>query len=254
MLTISNRDDIKTCQDNGKQIVLSIEGQYTHGLRAFKNPEEARKSAQKIWRVFGPRSADGGSENCPFGNSIVYGFDLDIETPDIKYLSEWADEMRKLTKDHKILLTASPECSHNFTGTTGPMTELLKSNVTFDYMNVQFYNNKDCWVQDTAELQPSILSNWSNWANSANSYWLVGLAAGKNACNSIDCFKDDMSLFDSPKKYAGFAGMMAWDASHLKENTGFLSKVKNALKTSVTSTATFASSTSVAVTTSTTSS
>lgn len=254
MLTISNRDDIKTCQENGKQIVLSIGGQYTHDLRTFKNSEEARKSAQKIWRVFGPRSADGGSEKRPFGNSTVDGFDLDIETPGIKYLPEWAEEMRRLTKDHKILLTASPECSHNFTGTEGPMTELLKSNVTFDYMNVQFYNNKDCWVQDTAEIQSPFLQQWSSWADRAKSQWLVGLAAGQHACNSIDCYKDDMSLFDKPKSYSGFTGMMAWDASHLKDNKGFLSKAKNALKTSVTSTVTFPSSTSVAVTTSTTSS
>ena len=231
MLKQPNREDIETCQNNGKTIVLSIGGEKgVPGLTSFASAEEAKKNAYTIWQMFGPLASESpAAKDRPFGKSAVNGFDLDIEDPDIEYLPEWAKEMRTLTKSQHILLTAAVDCG-NLPG-EGPMGKLISSNVTLDYVNIQFYNSMNCWEsgENNSEIKKDVIDAWNDWATTKNAQWLVGLAAGDSACKVTGCYKDDMTLFNEPKKSSQFGGAMLWDMSQAVNNQNFEKKVKNAL-------------------------
>jgi chitinase len=65
--------DIKTCQDKGKTILMSLGG--ANGVYGFSNDADAEAFADTLWDIFGA----GNSDTRPFGDSVVDGFDLDIE-------------------------------------------------------------------------------------------------------------------------------------------------------------------------------
>ena len=78
MLTLTYRQDIKTCQDAGKIILLSLGGAI--GEYGFSSSSEAETFATTLWNLFG----EGTSSTRPFGSSIVDGFDLGF-TPELLF-------------------------------------------------------------------------------------------------------------------------------------------------------------------------
>ena len=70
MLMLMYRQDIQTCQDAGKIVLLSLGGAV--GDYGFSSPSEAKTFATTLWNLFG----EGTSSTRPFGISIVDGFDL----------------------------------------------------------------------------------------------------------------------------------------------------------------------------------
>ena len=76
MLTLVYRQDIKTCQDAGKIVLLSLGGAI--GDYGFSSSSEAETFATTLWNLFG----GGTSSTRPFGSSIVDGFDLGF-TPEM---------------------------------------------------------------------------------------------------------------------------------------------------------------------------
>lgn len=65
--------DIKTCQDKGKTILMSLGG--ANGVYGFANDANAEAFADTLWNIFGA----GESDTRPFGDAVIDGFDLDIE-------------------------------------------------------------------------------------------------------------------------------------------------------------------------------
>ena len=64
------RQDIQTCQNAGKIVLLSLGGAI--GNYGFSSASQAQTFAATLWNVFG-----GGTSNTrPFGSSIVDGYDL----------------------------------------------------------------------------------------------------------------------------------------------------------------------------------
>lgn len=65
--------DIKTCQQKGKTVLMSLGG--AAGVYGFANNKDAEAFADTLWNVFG----NGSSSTRPFGDAVLDGFDLDIE-------------------------------------------------------------------------------------------------------------------------------------------------------------------------------
>lgn|SRR5947207_11474519 len=64
------RQDINTCQDAGKIVLLSLGGAV--GDYGFSSSSEAETFAAMLWDIFG----EGTSSTRPFDSSTVDGFDL----------------------------------------------------------------------------------------------------------------------------------------------------------------------------------
>ena len=60
-------DDIKTCQDKGKAITLSLGG--ATGVVGFSSDSEAQDFADTIWNMF----LGGSSSKRPFGEAVLDG-------------------------------------------------------------------------------------------------------------------------------------------------------------------------------------
>jgi chitinase len=75
---LAYRQDIKTCQDAGKIVLLSLGGAI--GDYGFSSSAQAESFATTVWNLFG----EGTSSTRPFGSSVVDGFDLGF-TPEILF-------------------------------------------------------------------------------------------------------------------------------------------------------------------------
>src|ERR1700720_2326798 len=71
--------DTKTCQSKGKIITLSLGGAI--GSVGFTDDDQAATFAQTLWNDY----FEGSSTTRPFGNAILDGIDLDIESGSSSY-------------------------------------------------------------------------------------------------------------------------------------------------------------------------
>lgn len=94
-------EDITTCQQAGKKILLSIGGDSPQYSLTSNN---ATAFADQLWQIFGPNTGSGPR---PFGNAVVDGFDLDIESTNGQNWDVFATRMKQ-----------------NFAGTTGPIKRI----------------------------------------------------------------------------------------------------------------------------------
>ncbi|KAI6346959.1 hypothetical protein MCOR25_010941 [Pyricularia grisea] len=230
--------DIKTCQSLNKTITLSIGGA-TYSEGGFATSDLASAAADKVWAMFGPQGDNSASVYRPFGSASVDGFDLDFETTQTSNLVPFARRLRKLIDDanansknsKKFLLTAAPQCVYPDL----PMDSVLSSDVAFDLVMVQFYNNQcgaDSFVAGSSTQSSFNFATWDNWAksNNRNTKVFVGVpgtstAAGTGYVNATDL----KGIIDYSKKYSTFAGVMIWDVAQVWSNTGFLDTVSKSL-------------------------
>lgn len=72
---------IKTCQANGKKVLLSIGGAYPTDY-SLASVDIAEYFADFLWGAFGPQTTTwvNAGKPRPFGDAAVDGFDLDIES------------------------------------------------------------------------------------------------------------------------------------------------------------------------------
>jgi chitinase len=116
ILTLTYRQDIATCQDAGKIVLLSLGGAV--GDYGFSSSSEAKNFATTLWNLFG----EGTSSTRPFGSSIVDGFDLgsvpdyctnfpDIENNQPQYYSNFISASRNLfaTGSKQYYITGAPQ-------------------------------------------------------------------------------------------------------------------------------------------------
>jgi len=125
--------DIKTCQANGKKILLSLGG--AAGSYGFTSDAQASSFADELWNLFG----GGNSSTRPFGDAVIDGFDLDIEGGSTTGYATFVTRMRQnfandTTKTY--YMSGAPQC---------PLPDAyLNTALTtsyFDFIFVQFYNN-----------------------------------------------------------------------------------------------------------------
>lgn len=219
-------NDIKTCQSHGKIVLVSLGGQW--GNYNLTSDDEGRELATTLWQTFG--NGSNPSIGRPFGDSIVDGFDLDLEQNNQTGYVEFADQMKEYfdddnnTKDY--YLAAAPQCPYP----DKSLSEVLNES-HIDFAFIQFYNN---------ECASSKSFNWDTWENFAantapnkNIRLFMGLPATSsiNGYLTPAALRTRMKLIkDSPY----FGGISIWDASYASKVIGngenFITKVKQILE------------------------
>jgi chitinase len=197
---------IRTCQELGKKVLLSIGG--ATGTAGFVDDAEARASATTVWNTF----LGGTSAIRPFVNATLDGVDLDIEGgPTVGYTA-FAKALRPLMDNsgRKYFITAAPQCPFP-DAYVGPATgkPLGDAPTAFDFVFVQFYNNFCSY--GTPQAFRDAFAMWKTLAPKV----FVGLPATTGAAGSGYVPRASLTmLVNDVKADPKFAGIMLWDASN----------------------------------------
>ncbi|CCF60363.1 hypothetical protein KAFR_0J02990 [Kazachstania africana CBS 2517] len=202
--------DIKTCQSLGKKVLLSLGGAV--GSYGFSSEAEAETFADTLWATFGEGS---GVSNRPFDDSIVDGFDFDIENNNPTGYAALVTKLRTLFKSGSktYYIGAAPQCVYPDASVGN-----LLSNADVDFAFIQFYNNY-CNVDKQF--------NFDTWANFAKTVspnrdikLFVGLPGGASAAGSgyISDMSVIRSMVQTVSENANFGGISLWDASQAWSN------------------------------------
>ncbi|ODQ51005.1 glycoside hydrolase [Saitoella complicata NRRL Y-17804] len=209
-------EDIQTCQNSGKKILLSLGG--ASGSYGFTSDSQAEEFAVEMWGMFGGNTSSGLDR--PFGDSIIDGFDLDIEGGSITGYSAFVTKMRELyatdtSKDYYI--SGAPQC---------PMPDAyLNAALTtsyFDMIFVQFYNNY-CGVNyySTSNFN---FGDWDTFAKEssyntdAKVYLGVPAASSAASYGYVDADTLGTIIQELQSAYSSFGGVMMWDMSQAYAN------------------------------------
>lgn len=227
--------NITTCQSLGKKVLLSLGG--ATGATNFTSDAQATSFATNLWNLFG-----GGMTNSdmrPFGSVKIDGFDVDNEDHSTKYYNTFVTALRKTysgdnTKQYYI--SGAPQCPR-------PDASIpLAAMQNMDFVFVQFYNNAAAGCDIG---QPGFIDSLKAWSGDLSGNSTVAgkgpkLYIGAPACeicagkgyldpaNMTSVIKSAMTAGIS-----NFGGVMLWDGSEAKNNTGaegdYLKVVKSAL-------------------------
>ncbi|KAK6955286.1 hypothetical protein Daesc_002919 [Daldinia eschscholtzii] len=248
-------EEVKSCQSAGKTILLSIGGaMFTSGP---SSPENAHNLADQLWDMFGP-PGNVGSEKRPFGDAVVDGFDIDIEAP-LPNMAPFAARLREhIDKANgnggrKFYLSAAPQCP--FPDQNNQVMLQGNEAVAFDFVMVQFYNNRKCDIRvfggsstdsnsastrDTNDPMKSgfNMAQWDEWARSSknpNAKVFLGIPGGPTAVTPSEkaSYKAPNALkpiIAYSKQFASFGGVMIWDMSQVWANPSFLDTISKDVK------------------------
>jgi chitinase len=198
---------IRTCQELGKKVLLSIGG--ATGSAGFVDDAEARASATTVWNTF----LGGTSAIRPFVNATLDGVDLDIEGgPTVGYTA-FVKALRPLMDNsgRKYFITAAPQCPFP-DAFVGPATgkPLGDAPGAFDFVFVQFYNNYCSYG-----TPQSFRDTFAMWKALVGPKVFVGLPATTGAATSGFVPRAMLqTLVGDVKADPKFAGIMLWDASN----------------------------------------
>ncbi|KAG0223538.1 Chitinase 1 [Actinomortierella wolfii] len=198
--------DIKACQAKGKAIVISIGG--ASGQYALDTPEQGTAFAQQIWDTF----LGGSSSQRPFGDAVLDGVDLDLESGTNKGYAAFVQALRaKFASSSKpFYITAAPQCPY-----PDHALQASLNAAWFDLVWVQFYNNY-CGTQSFGTGNFNF-DQWNTWATTVslnkNVRILLGVPGGPGAAGSgIVNAAQLTKILDGVKSYSNFGGVMMWDA------------------------------------------
>ncbi|KAJ6185419.1 Glycoside hydrolase superfamily [Penicillium mononematosum] len=220
--------DIKTCQEKGKTILLSIGGA-TYSEGGFKSEEAAKDGAKLMWETFGPKQ-EGSKTLRPFGDAALDGFDFDFEA-NVQHMAPFANELRSLMEADKS--------KQNSTAMPLPDQadkDILNGPVYIDAIWVQFYNNF-CGVNNfntDASSSKYNFEEWDNWAKTVSKNKdvkvIVGVPAFTSAASTGYIPASKLAeVIEYTKKFESFGGVMMWDATQAYANDGFIKDVRKAL-------------------------
>ncbi|KAL6932413.1 hypothetical protein ACO0OL_003891 [Hanseniaspora opuntiae] len=218
--------DIKTCQDLGVTVMLSLGGEA--GSYGFTNTSEAKTFATTLWNTF----AEGSADYRPFGSAVIDGFDFDIENNLDTGYTALVNELRSIANEKGskyYYISAAPQCVYPDAG-TGDM--LLNSYVDFAF--IQFYNNY-CNL-GTANF------NWDTWKayaedKSPNSDIKLFLGLPGSASAASTGYQSNLTVVDAAVESlysdSNFGGIMLWDAdygySNFVDGKSYVEQMKNIL-------------------------
>ncbi|KAF7512573.1 hypothetical protein GJ744_000834 [Endocarpon pusillum] len=154
---------VKTCQESGKKVLLSIGGAVDYSDTTIVSEEDAVRIADNIWNLFG----GGGMDNetimaiRPFGDVIVDGFDIDNEDGSTLYWPTLISTLRTYFQTSQpsypkpYYLSAAPQCPR-----PDASIPLSSMRTAIDFIFVQFYNNPSCNLNSPGFL--ATLQAWSD--------------------------------------------------------------------------------------------
>ncbi|KAL0950817.1 hypothetical protein HGRIS_007581 [Hohenbuehelia grisea] len=236
--------DIRTCQSKGKIVTISLGG--ATGKVGFSSDAQAQGFAQQIWDMFlggggcsSPFSEAPRANNCempsitdsnmrPFGNAVLDGVDLDIESGSAAHYAAFVNRLRSLSRgaSKRYYITAAPQCPFPDEAVGAAL-----NGAPFDAVYVQFYNN---FCESSSPSQFNF-ATWDNWARKTSPNPNVKVYIGAPAADYAagDGFVDINTLSriakDAQRKYSTFGGVMLWDASVARKNNRFDRAIKQAL-------------------------
>ncbi|KAK3680566.1 glycoside hydrolase superfamily [Podospora appendiculata] len=228
--------DIKTCQSQGKTILLSIGGAtYTEG--GFTSSTEATTWANTLWAMFGPPppSSSTNGINRPFGTAVIDGFDIDVEATS-QNLVPFANQLRTnmdaaTTQGKTYILSVAPQCPY-----PDAANNAMLSAVRFDFVSVQFYNNYcgvSSYVPGSAAQSNFNFGTWDTWAKTVsknpNVKILLGIPGSASAGGGYVSGAQLAAVVAFSRGFESFGGVMVWDMSQAFANAGFLDSVAAAL-------------------------
>lgn len=212
--------DIKSCQNQGKIILLSLGG--ATGNYGFSSDSEAQQFAETLWNKFG-----GGQDNeRPFDDAVIDGFDFDIENKDQTGYPALAKQLQSYfaSGSKKFYLSAAPQCPY-----PDQSVGDLMSQVDLDFAFIQFYNNY-CSIDKQFNWD-----TWSQYASGKNIKLYLGIAGSPSSAGSgyVDLSSVQKTI-SSIKSDASFGGVSIWDISSVPDQ--YIDGISEALEGSVSST------------------
>ncbi|KAG8917128.1 Chitinase 1, partial [Tulasnella sp. 418] len=199
---------IKTCQSKGKIVTLSLGG--ATGGGSFGSDAQAVAFADTIWNLF----LGGSSSTRPFGDAVLDGVDLDIESGSNNY-TPFVNRLREkfAGASKKYYITAAPQCVYPDAALSSTL-----NNAHFDAIYVQFYNNP-CGLGNFNNPAQWNYGIWDYWARNIspnkNVKVYIGAPASSTAAGSgyvtLDTLKSIAQTTRS--SFPSFGGIMFWDAS-----------------------------------------
>ncbi|KAI9284552.1 glycoside hydrolase superfamily, partial [Umbelopsis sp. AD052] len=192
--------DIKTCQANGKKILLSLGGAV--GTYGFTSNSQAQSYADQLWGLFG----NGGGSLRPFDDAVVDGFDLDIEGGTNTGYAAFITQMRThyaADTSKQYFISGAPQCPYPDQWLGDSL-----SNAWYDFVWVQFYNNY-CSVSGGSFN----FNTWDTWAKSSknpNVRIFLGLPGSKGAAGSgyVSASTLQSTIPSLRSQYSSFGGVM----------------------------------------------
>ncbi|KAF2117275.1 glycoside hydrolase superfamily [Lophiotrema nucula] len=232
-------EDIGTCRDAGKTVLLSIGGD------VFTDPnwteDSATAAANQIIAMYGPTTktrrrgstatATGAAAGAtgvvrPFGDAVVDGIDIDFETP-----IAHADTFAKTLREKFGLLSAAPQCPFPDANMGTALTT-----VRFDFLNIQFYNN-ECAAARTGDKAAPAMRKWNDWAAGKDTTnpspnteikLLLGVPGGSKHSQKDYAAPSALgTVLGEIGGLSNFGGVMIWDASQAWTNPADANFVKD---------------------------
>ncbi|KAJ1954312.1 Chitinase 2 [Linderina pennispora] len=202
--------DIKTCQAKGIKIVLSLGGGGIYSY-VLASDADGKTFADTIWNMF----LGGSHDYRPYGNAVLDGIDLDIESGDHTGYAGFISQLRThfTSASKQYVIPAAPHCvypDYNLDSTL--------RNAWIDNNYVQFYNNP-CNLANIDNQWSFDYKSWDALAKknpNSDSKVYIGLPAGPAAAGNgylkLSTLKTDITQLYS--NYSStFGGIMPWDAS-----------------------------------------
>lgn len=200
-------------------MILSLGG--AAGSYSLSGDSDAATFTTTLWNLFG----GGSSSTRPFGDAVIDGIDLDIEGgPSTGYAALVTAAKSKFGSG--FLVGAAPQC---------PFPDVILGSVinavSFDYINVQFYNNY-CSVAGGSFN----FNTWADWASSTspnkNIKVMLTLPGSPTAAGSGYVPMSTISTIvpQLASQYSSYGGVSIWDASQAWNNGDFASGLYSLVK------------------------
>ncbi|KZT23268.1 glycoside hydrolase family 18 protein [Neolentinus lepideus HHB14362 ss-1] len=204
--------DIKACQPKGKIVTLSLGG--ATGKVGFSSDSQAQILADKVWNLF----LGGSSSIRPFGDAILDGVDLDIESGTSAHYAAFVNRIRLHASgaDKTYYITAAPQCPYPDAYIGGTLNA-----APFDAVYMQFYNN-DCGLNHPSNYNFGTWNHNPQITRSANKDIKVYIGAAGSSNAAGDGYVDSAELknyaIKAQNTYSSFGGVMLWDVSEAYAN------------------------------------
>ncbi|KAJ2711454.1 Chitinase 2, partial [Coemansia spiralis] len=215
--------DIKTCQKNGKAVILSMGG--AAGSYSFASDADGTKFADTVWNMF----FKGKSNQRPFDDAVLDGIDLDIEGGAGTGYAAFINQLRshyKSDKSKSYYIAGAPQCPY-----PDAYLGAALDSAWFDMVFVQFYNNY-CGV----DKYPAGFNyaDWDSWAKSKsvnkNVRVFIGVPGAPSAASSgyVDGSTLDKIYRAVRSNYTSLGGIMTWDVSQAR-TSGLAKSIRTTL-------------------------
>lgn len=181
----------------------------------------------KVWDLY----LGGSSSTRPFGDAVLDGVDLDIESGGGTGYAAFVTQIRSLASgaSKQYYITGAPQCPFP----DASLGSVINA-VGFDAIYVQFYNNL-CGLENDGSANDWDFGIWDYWAQntSPNKDVKVYIGAPASSTAAGRGYVDIGNLTGIAKQmhdtFPSFGGVMLWDASQAYANNNYAAAVKSAL-------------------------